>query len=112
MFCGLFQFLQNMVDFAPHCLARCLINHMCGFSYCNNSLEEGGGDRAAEQESGIKGVSRHVVLRMVDSHTAYITMNYLFVFAVYFRTKTSTYIQSLCNPVHRYTQVHFSSVLV
>ena len=72
-----------------------------------------GGDRAAEQESNIKGVSRHVVLRMVDSHTALITMNYVFVFAVFsFRTKTSTYIQRLCNPVQRYTQVNFSSVLV
>jgi len=103
-----------MVDFVLHFLAWCLINHVCGFCYCNNSLEDGrGGDRAAEQESGTKGVSRHVVLRMVDSHTAYITMNYLFVFAVYsFRTKTSIYIRRLCNPVHRYTQVNFSSVLV
>ena len=68
IFCGLSQFSQNMGDFALHVLAWCLINHMCDFSSCNNSLDEGwGGDRAAEQESDRKGVSRHVVLRMVDS---------------------------------------------
>lgn len=42
IFCGLSQFLQNMGDFALHFLAWCLINHMCDFSYCNNSLEGGG----------------------------------------------------------------------
>jgi len=31
-----------MGDFALHFLAWCLINHMCDFSYCNNSLEGGG----------------------------------------------------------------------
>ena len=39
IFCGLSQFLQNMEDFALH-LAWCLINHVCDFGYCNNSLEE------------------------------------------------------------------------
>jgi hypothetical protein len=52
IFCGLSQFLQNTGDFALNFLAWCIINYVCDFIYCNNSLEEGGG-RIVQQKKNL-----------------------------------------------------------